>query len=485
MFVRRVLLLVVALGCTGAVAQPRLPAVGPVAGSVVAAGTGPSSGPASRPVGPFEEMERLYKPLTVDDTGWALKVESMSGSEEAFARGGRDLFFVWARGACADWARDYRNLTWCHGDARLENAGVYVADVGSAHLAVGLTGFDDAYVGPFQVDVLQAVVSLRMSAVRAGLAVSPGRGSQVVRDVASAFRQGLRSGRTATEAYGDDPRVRDLLLPGDATLRDAAERDTEEGHFSREVRGRRGELTDAYSELGAGRGSVSRALVGACEGSASLARLVKFADARGWDAAIDDVALRRQIGPLGSDGMIQIVARTRGGAKIAGGPSDATFVFRAEGPAPAERAGFVPMRILEGGRRVLEGTRALTSPERDAIGWCAMSGVTFAVEVRTPWDRPVFEGGAVGALKTDADLEWASRFLGCLLGAAHASAVGTREDSLALADRLDAEAEGQIDARATAYIAANRAAFEAWDRDARVADLRAAAQAYMRDPAGK
>lgn len=449
-----------------------------------AAGTGEGTG--------VELLERLYKPLCVpgDDLSWPMKVyiatsaESSGepGAELKFSTSTREIFFTWAKGACADWLDDLGSYVTCHGDVHFGNVGSYVVDIPSIRLSLGLKDFDEAAYMPFQTDLLQAMVTLRLQARADGFELTEPQSERAARILLSAYRQAMSTGRNATDLLLPDPKLSKLVDQNSKSLRDEVDDVIQGGEFRKEIRSKKGALKDLYrpvlkndTEKGLfTKGELAMALANAFDASPKLQKLTVKRTADAWFNAIEAVAMRTRIGSGGSQGMLKIMIHARAAVPLAGSTTDAIIYLKQAATSAAERSGYVPAKESHGGRRVWLGGLTMTSPEIDGTGWCDLGGRTFLVDIRNPWeDEPEV------SIKDEEELEWAARLLGTCLGAAHTTAMGGVEQADVLLRRVNRKLEEQLISRSEAFTKHNAASLKAWFADEKVAELRKTARTQL------
>lgn len=477
-----------------------------VAGVVILGGVvrGQTTKPAVAVVeGPFEVMERLYAPLCVggDALSWPMKVDAASAGELKFSTSTRELFYRWAKVRCADWLGDRGAFVQSHGDVHLGNMGSYVADLKSVRMALGLKDFDETALMPFQTDLLQAMVTLRLTARENGLELSAEQLERVVGELTESYRSTMEAGQSATEALRDDAEMGKLLEVGKKTLRTAVDEWVEGGRFKRVIVSKKGEVRDLFRPAlkqesvvgGGGEGGVEgiekaelgNALARAVAASPRLAKVVSYRTAGEWEDAIEDAVFRTRPGSGGSQGMVKMMVYVRAGVKtLDGGSTDAIFYLKQQATGSAgQRAGFVEMMEVPGGRRVSGGAVALTSPEVDAVGWCdlrvAGAERSFFVTVRDPWEDEPGE-----KLDSEEKVMWAARVMGTVLGAAHRNAVGGEAGARGLAARVGPGLRGQLVERSGEWVVENGRLFKAWREDERVKKLREQAKAAWAEATG-
>lgn len=440
---------------------------------------------------PFDLMQRLYAPLCKpgDDLSFPMKVLAASASPAKFATSTRELFYRWATTACADWRADYPAYVPSHGDVHLGNTAAYVADLKSAQLALGLIDFDETARMPFQIDLLQALITLRHIAAEHNVQLTPDQLESLTNELTASYRAALDTGFSATEALHDDPKLAKLLKPSSKTLRDTLSPWVEAGRFKRHIVNNSGRLTNLFRPIlrehsphegVTDKPALAAALARAVAASPSLAAVSTYATSAEFEAAIEDAVDRVRSGSGGSQGMYKILVLVRGGIRtLDGNTTDALLYLKQQDDrSAAQRAGFIPPTDLPGGRRVSGGTAVLTSPELDAHGWCnlTLAGIerSFFVTVRNPWEDSPSE-----KLDSTDQLLWGARYLGTLLGAAHRNASGGPEAAAQLSRRINAQLRSQLLERSADFIAENQRLYDLWTADPRVAQHIARAEAAL------
>lgn len=440
---------------------------------------------------PFDLMQRLYGPLCKpgDDLSFPMKVLAASASPSKFATSTRELFYRWATTAAADWRADLAAYVPSHGDVHLGNTAAYVVDLKSAQLALGLIDLDETARMPFQIDLLQALITLRHIAADHNVQLTPDQLESLTAELTASYRAALDAGFSATQALHDDPDLAKLLKPSSKTLRDTLTPWVEAGRFKRHIVNNSGRLTNLFrpilrehspQEGLTDKPALAAALARAVAASPSLAAVSAYATSAEFEAAIEDAVDRVRSGSGGSQGMYKILVLVRGGIKtLDGNTTDALLYLKQQDDrSAAQRAGFIPPTDLPGGRRVSGGTAVLTSPELDAHGWCnlTLGGIerSFFVTVRNPWEDSPSE-----KLDSLDRLLWGARYLGTLLGAAHRNAAGGPEGAALLSRRINAQLRAQLLDRSTNFIAENQRLFDLWTADPRVAEHKARAEAAL------
>ena len=159
-------------------------------------------------------IERTYAPFTSadDPLGFPMKVRNLSSNPSRFWRGAKELFSEWARTNAADWMADQEVYLRIHGDLHQGNMGLYhSAGKFGRHVAFGAVDFDDSARLPFQIELLQGVITFELLADRQKVKLKPEMLKQVVSVLIDSYRSSLDSEQTPTDLLEEDPWVGKML----------------------------------------------------------------------------------------------------------------------------------------------------------------------------------------------------------------------------------------------------------------------------------
>lgn len=145
---------------------------------------------ASAQPSPFDLLCRSYAPYMDPDDPLALplKLRSLTQNPYKFWRGSKDLFFKWCKSNASDWFADTGTFTPCHGDLHLGNIGSYACDRGWGVLALGMVDFDDSATLPFQIELLQGLISLRLAGRQNSIALNDAEADRLTNTLLDAYR---------------------------------------------------------------------------------------------------------------------------------------------------------------------------------------------------------------------------------------------------------------------------------------------------------
>ena len=401
-----------------------------------------------------------------DDLGWPMKVHSLQASPYKFWRGTKDLYYQWAHEVCADWLANPDSYGITHGDLHLGNIGTYAAGDRLGEMAFGMVDFDDSAVLPVQLELLQGMITLRLVASANDLPMDERSAAAVCAALLDAYAQAYASGKSATQLLEDDPQVARLLArtsrPYERVLRD----DVSGDRIVRQVAGDRGKIKEIFRPAGDKADAIAAALADAIAADASLAEKFRLHDRESLRAAILDIAWRTRVGSSGSQGLGKLFVLMDSPLKDRSGP---TLIYLKQTiPSAAERAGVIPRSSYLPSARLLAHARALQSPDAFLGGWCMVEDASYWISLREPWSDEL----DADDVRTFDDLLAAARIWGTVAGSAHAAA-GCPDVS------RDSRLGEQLVGRSRAYMAFNRAAFDAFSADPQARQAAAAAAQHM------
>ncbi|MFI1201304.1 DUF2252 family protein [Streptomyces sp. NPDC020883] len=346
----------------------------------------------------------------------------MAGSPAAFFRGAAALFHhdLAASGAGAQGAPyldERTSRVWIHGDLHAGSFGAYLDATG--RLVFGVTGSDEAYVGPFTWDLKRCATSVALLGHARGL--SDARITELVRAFAASYREhvhALASGADAGPPCTLDTADGPLL----AVLR-AARGQTRAGLLAPLT-----ELSGGERRFAGGRGGVELdaaaryTVLAAFDGY--LETLPETGPARPEAYRVKDVVGRR--GP-GTDGAAAYDLLLEGASDVL--ESDVVLTVR---PAPASSlARYRPVpdvaeHVRHDGHRAALARRALQAHADPWLGWTALDGTGLLVGEVAPYTA----GLDWSALDDPEEIAAAVAGLGRVTAAAHAAGDGKERHPL-------------------------------------------------------
>ena len=351
-----------------------------------------------------------------DPLAFPMKVRSLAAGRYGMWRGGKDLFFQWAADHTAGWLADRDAYMTQQGDQHPGNIGTYLAAGPLGTLGFGMVDFDDSHRLPFQFELLQGVVSMRLIAAENGIELTDAQTGQLIDTLLAEYRAAAGAEAVAVESLAGEPVVRKLLATPakqdfEKELKDftdgaggfVAARVTKKGVVKDVLRPVGDEATDA---LAAG-------IAQAIARSPEQAKLFRVTDAAGVRKAIHDVALRTRSGSSGSQGLKKyFVLMDR---PLVGVDHDAVLYVKQQIPTAAERSGIIPTDPRPPGRRCAEDTLRLSRPRPLFSGWCQIGEESYWVMIREPWTKELDPED----VKTFNDLLRTARIWAVAAGAGH------------------------------------------------------------------
>lgn len=429
---------------------------------------------------PLDVLQRTYAPYTDpnDDLAFPLKVKSLTASPYKFWRGAKDLFFAWAKTNAGDWLASRESFVASHADLHLGNIGSYPSDHGWGELAFGMVDFDDAAVLPFQIELLQGAVTLRLVASENSVAVDDANLRELTDRMIDAYVGALRRDETATELLraSRDAWAIELLDPGErAPYERELAKYAPDGKFVGSIHNKKGRLTeilrpvteDARKEQLAG--AIAEAIAHA---PPEMRERFRLREASAVRAAMKVVSLRTRLGSSGSQGLHKYLVLLE--HPLNGIEHDAIVYLKQQVPSAAERAGVVARDPRPAAERSATLALQLTAPRPFFMSWGGTSGdESFLVTVKEPWSDELDPDD----VKSPDDLRHAADLWGAVAGPAHRAA-GANVDTTVAA--ITPALRDLIDQRSRAYAAQVARDFEAFRSDERVKALCDRADAAVR-----
>ncbi|RIK66338.1 MAG: hypothetical protein DCC65_10220 [Planctomycetota bacterium] len=405
---------------------------------------------AGPPADALAELRRLNPHLKTDDVReLPMKVRSLANSPHDYFRGAADIFYEWCATSCRDWIDDKSVFVTLHGDVHIGNLGTHLREAGSAPMIdFGVVDFDEVVTGPFQLDLLRGLTSLRFAAAERKKRIDPSDWAEIADRLCGAYEEALSGVAPAGRVASIDD-VADLLA--DAAqgswkkhLDKYADGQGRDMRFRR-VRLKKGAISDIMESLSAAeRTEVEHALWNArlaCDDT-PLSDTLALKTSVQLRAAILDAARWTRLGSAGSQGMHKyLILLHLGGAEGAPaatkrfGDSDVVLIELKEEPPPgAVRAGLL---------------KAEASPEHRArevaAAHCAMWGITpplvgharigdhgFLLRLKDPWSEELDEKD----FKKKKGLLRVAEIMGHAVGLAHRG--GLKPDTDAGRQRVEA-----------------------------------------------
>lgn len=411
---------------------------------------------------PYDAIERAYAPYMAADDPLALpmKVRSIASDPYKFWRGSKDLFFIWAKTNTADWFTDAKAFLPNHGDLHLGNIGSYASDAGWNKLAFGMVDFDDSARLPFQVELLQGLITLELTARQNNIALDETTGQRLAKTLFEAYRISVNSQRNATSLLIDaqDKTVTQMLTRASVAYQSEIDTYTQDGRFRQAVLTEKGKLKEIFRPAMHRADDFAEGLAQAIVNEPDLKKLFRFDDAKSIRAALGDVAQRTRLGSSGSQGLKKYFAILR--KPLRNAETDLLIYLKQEIPSAAERSGVVARENRSPGRRVKEDMDRLTQPLPYINSWCDIGGGSYWVTFKEPWSEEL----DIETVTSADELIHMARIWGTVAGATH------REDGRfeIILPRLNPALLEQIRQRSKLFLKQLDTDFTAFGADSRV-----------------
>lgn len=423
---------------------------------------------------PFDVIQASYQPYMTagDPLAFPMKVRSLSGDPYTFWRGSKDLFYFWCKTNTADWLADKQSYVASHGDLHFGNMGTYATEGRFGDVAFGAVDFDEACDLPFQIEILQGLITLRLTARKNQLFVSDQQFGELVDGLITSYRTALQGSDTTTAALADDRLIKTMIAAAkdSSYKKDELKKFIKNDKFVPSVYNKKGDLRGlpkdilrpAMDRADDVAGGIAQALVN----SPRLAAMFRYNSAGDIRKAIKDVALRTRVASSGSQGLKKIFVLLDTPLKNV--DHDVIVYLKQEIPTAAERAGAVQRRDITPGQRAAQITELWSDPKLIANSWCEAGSDSFWVLIEEPFSEDL----APDQFPEYLDLQHAAAIWGTVAGTAHRKS----PNGPGLAAKLTPQLVTLLRDRCMAYSLKLDTDFSDFLRDPRGADLRQLAQ---------
>ncbi len=289
---------------------------------------------------PFDIIQKAYEPLAQKDEllGFPLKIKELSEGTNHVWGGGKILFFRWCKTNATDWLNDRPAYVTQHGDIHLSNMGTYAAAATLGRIAFGLIDYDDTQRLPFQIELLQCVIALRLLADQCNIQLQDAQVKDLIERLVENYKAAINSGKMPGAMLSKDPFVGKLLkrtakTPYSQEMRKLLDNND---HFMRIVRNDEGHVTELMRPAPAMADPLAEGIAQAIARSPELRRQFRIHEVNDIRKSIKDVALRFHIRGSGSQGLHKyLILMDRPLAKA---PHDAILYAKEVIPAAPELA---------------------------------------------------------------------------------------------------------------------------------------------------
>jgi hypothetical protein len=390
----------------------------------------------------YDLLERTYASYTTTDDplGFPMKVRNLSSNPSRFWRGAKEIFYEWARTNTTDWLADQDSYLRIHGDLHPGNMGLYhSAGKFGRHVAFGAVDFDDSARLPFQIELLQGVITFELLANHRKIKLKSEQVDQIVSTMIDAYREALTSGQNPTDLLEEDRWVGKMLKK--ARRREYAQelkKYVQGEEFVSVIKDDEGHVKEMLESV-KGKGSFAEAIEGGLLNSPDARDLFKDADVRKRD--VRDIARRTQLESAGSEGLQKYLVLLSN-KKI---PDKQLILYlKQQIPTSAERVGLISKDPRPPGRRSSEDMHDLSHPPAYFNSWCEWNGSSFRLSIKEPWSETL----DAADVDTFEDLKHMVRIWGAVAGSVHRQGDQTVEHIRA---RLTPELAAQLRDRGMVY----------------------------------
>jgi hypothetical protein len=449
---------------------------------VAAIGTTPGGG-SSKPTsaasalptgtGPYDVLGRAYIPYTDagDPLGFPMKVRNLSSDAYRFWRGSKELFYEWSKTRLADWMKDDAAFVRIHGDLHPGNMGLYHSSGKfGRRVAFGAVDFDDSARLPFQIELLQGVVTFQLLADRRKLKLTEPQVDEIVAAMLETYRASLDTAQSPHEILEEDRMVGKMIK--EARKRDYAdelEKYVQKDAFVTVVTDKGGRPKELLQGM-KGRGSFADAIAEALTHTPDGKDLFKNADFE--KKRVEDIAQRTQLESAGSEGLQKYLVLIDNKKS----PADKKLILymKEQIPAAAERVGLIPKDPRPAGQRASEDMHLMSRPPGYFNSWAQWNGHSFRVSIKEPWTETM-DGADVYSIE---DLKHMARVWGTVAGSLHRQG----DEAVArLKARLTPNLAAELRTLGMLYASKAREDFRLFAADPRVREDTAKAEQGLRD----
>ena len=415
-----------------------------------------SSGGVRSDINAYDQLAAAYVDQVdpQDALAFPAMITSLASDRRSLWRGTNILLLNWCQAHAADWLKNDTYRVVSPGLVRLEALGSYTTGSTDMPRAVGLLDLDDGARLPFQIDLLQAIVSVRQAARDNGLSLQDSNRRQLEAAVFDGYR-------AAYAAKPGTPAPVEIELTA-SMLRDRPgigypallERYVQNNRFRPVVRPIGAEpptvllpAPDQIEPIGV---ELRRVLWQ----STVMRRAFRFREPENLRRAVLDIVRR----PTNSGGLKEYLVLVRRPLRTA--DHDVILQIRKQIAPSAERLGLsVYDQVAAPGRRIAE--RWLTNENSWPLlaNWCELENEHYHITLMEPEQVRL----DVTALQTLGELADAGRLLGYHLGKIHRD-----RNRSALSRHLTPDCFAAIANRASAFMASMERDYDVLRQDPRI-----------------
>lgn len=367
--------------------------------------------------GPYDTIQRAYEPyMAKDDTlAFPMKFNSLATDPYTFWRGSKDLFFIWCKTHTPDWFADTKAILPNHGDLHLGNIGTYASADAWNKLAFGMVDFDDSANLPFQLELLQGLITLELTARQNNITLDESASNTLTKALFDTYRFAVNSRRNATSMLVDaeDPIALKVLKRSSLPYQQEIDEYIINGRFRRATFSEKGKLKEVLRPAMNRADEFAQAIAQALANEPDARERFRFVDAPSIRRAIKDIAQRTRLGSSGSQGLKKYFILLDN--PLRGIDHDLILYLKQEIPSAAERSGAIERVSITPGQRVKQDMDRMTDPLPFINSWCEIGGESYWVTIKEPWSDELDPA----AIKNVDELLHAARIWGTITGATH------------------------------------------------------------------
>jgi hypothetical protein len=282
------------------------------------------------------------------------------------------------------------------------------------NLAFGMVDFDDSHRLPFQFELLQGIITLRLAAEENQISLGDDQLDQLISLVLENYELGATSAKTATQLLGDDPtivrmRIRLAKRNYDKELKEY----TENSVRLRTTVGTKNRVKDVFRPAMDRADVLAEGIAQAIARSPDMRRIFNYHTAQQIRKSMKDVAQRTRMGSAGSQGVKKYFVLLE--RPLVGVDHDAMLYIKQQIPTAAERSGIIPRDPRVPGQRCAEDMALLSHPPPFLNGWFQVGDESYWVTLREPWTDELDSDD----IRDLADLRRIARVWAMAAGATH------------------------------------------------------------------
>ncbi len=424
--------------------------------------------PAPRP---FDLLNAAYGPFvdSKDPLAMPAKVRSLSADRYAFWRGAKDLFFLWCKNNTQTWLDDKDAYVRQEGDQHLGNVGTYITGRNFGTLAFGMVDFDDSHRLPFQFELLQGIITLRLAAEENKISIDDDQLDQLISTVLENYEIGATSMQDATDLLTNDPTINRMKVR--LARKNYAHEINEYTDNSQKLRplAPLRKPKDIFRPAMDKADAVSLGIAQAIARSPDMIRIFNYHTAADIRLRVKDLAQRTRLGSAGSQGLKKYFVLLN--KPLVGVDHDAILYIKQQVPTAAERSGIIERDPRPPGQRCAEDMELLSHPPPFLNGWFQMGNESYWVTLREPWTDEL-ESDDIRDL---ADLRRIAKVWATAAGASH-RVPGEGE---MIRKRIGPELSNELRRFSNSYLIKLTADFDDFKSDPRCAPMIATANAAL------